>query len=407
MFWKKLQYRRRKHILVGLVALSVVPVLIVGASGKNKNAGTNQDVARSQRPEPVAQQKSAAGNNARTMTYQYDEAGRLDIMTDGASSLIVDYDFDSAGRMTRKTLGNGVYTIYAYDAAGRLSSLINQQSGADLISRFDYTYDASGRVTSKTSTYAAGDPRQSGTETYGYDDLGQLTRVEYPDGRIVEYVYDAVGNRIEVIEDGISTPYTTNEMNQYTDVDGEFYTYDDDGNLIAKSNVGFSTVYTYDAENRLVKVEQGPVASGWPQDTWEYTYDAFGNRIRTVHNGEETNYIIDPVGYGNVAAEYDGFGSQVARYDHGYGLVSRTDAGADAYYTFDALGSTSDLLDGFGAVLNHYSYDPFGITLNRAEGVANDFEFIGSGSVTHEAQGEIQRTGRERPSAGQGLDDVQ
>jgi len=38
----------------------------------------------------------------------------------------VDYDYDAAGRLVRKTLGNGVYTTCEYDAAGQLTTLVNR-----------------------------------------------------------------------------------------------------------------------------------------------------------------------------------------------------------------------------------------------------------------------------------------
>ena len=48
------------------------------------------------------------------------------------------------------------------------------------------------------------------------------------DGHVVEYVYDDDGNRGEVVNDGAATGYTTNEMNQYTDVGAVTYKFDDD-----------------------------------------------------------------------------------------------------------------------------------------------------------------------------------
>jgi len=303
----------------------------------------------------------------------YDALGRLDTMTDGTGGLIVDYDYDAAGRLVRKTLGNGVYTIYEYDAAGQLTHLVNREAHGSVLSRFDYAYNASGQRTSMTTL--------EGTWSYNYDASGQLTKVTYPDGHVMTYAYDAVGNRTVVTDSGAATAYATNEMNQYTAVGAATYAYDADGNMTSKTEGGVTTTYTYDIENRLIGVAT-------PADTWTYSYDAFGQRIASTHNGASTEYVVDPMGLGNVAAEYDGSGALIARYDHGYGLLARTDSfGNDAYYTFSAAGNTSELTSAAGTVLNTYSYDPFGVMLGKSELVANSFEFVGEYGVTNEGTG--------------------
>jgi RHS repeat-associated protein len=305
--------------------------------------------------------------------YFYDAVGRLDRMTDGSGALIVDYDYDSAGRLARKTLGNGVYSTYEYDVAGNLLHLVNYRPDDTVLSRFDYTYDVSGRRTSMTTI--------DGTYEYDYDALGQLVGVRHPDGRIVTYEYDEAGNRRRVVDDGVVTTYSTNALNQYSVVGDAIYEYDLDGNLIRKTEGGNTTTYDYDIENRLVEVST-------PTDTWTYYYDAFGNRIASTHNGATTQYLVDPTGLGNVAAEYDGSGNLIARYNHGYGLLSRTDVPGDAgYYTFSAIGNTSELTDDSGATLNSYVYDPFGESLGKTEAVANPFEFVGEFGVMNEGNG--------------------
>ncbi len=329
------------------------------------------------------------------INYLYDPLGRLDRMTDGSGALIVDYDYDAAGRLSRKTLGNGVYTVYDYDAAGHVLHLVNYKPDGSVLSRFDYTYDVSGRRTSMTTL--------EGTYEYGYDALGQLTSVRYPDGRIVVYDYDAAGNRRQVIDDGVVTSYTTNGMNQYVTVGDAVYEYDLDGNLISKTEGDVTTRYEFDPDNRLGKVDEyGNGVDERPTDTWTYSYDAFGNRIGATHNGEATQYVIDPTGLGNVAAKYDATGNLIARYDHGYGLVSRIDvAGDPAYYTFQAIGHTSELTDASGAMLNSYAYDPWGESLAKTEVVTNPFEYVGEHGVMNEGNGlEFMRARYYAPQSG-------
>ena len=101
-----------------------------------------------------------------------------------------------------------------------------------------------------------------------------------------------------------------------------------------------------------------------------------------------TKYVIDPTGLGNVAAEYDGNGNLVTRYDNGLRLVSRVDAaGIPDFYTFSAIGNTSELTGNAGTVVNTYAYDPFGISLSKSEAVENSFEFVGEYGVMDEGSG--------------------
>jgi RHS repeat-associated protein len=294
--------------------------------------------------------------------------------------LLVDYDYDPAGRLSKKTLGNGVYSTYAYDAAGHITSLVNLRADAVVLSRYEYTYDLSGRRTSMITL--------DGTFSYGYDALGQLIRVEHPDGRIAVYDYDAAGNRTRVIDNGVETAYATNDLNQYTEVGDVTYEFDADGNLVSQAEGGVTTTYTYDIENRLIGVDS-------PDGLWAYRYDALGNRVGVTANGAATTYVIDPTGLGNVAAEYDGAGAVVARYDHGYGLLSRTDGIEAAFYTFQAIGHTSELTGADGVVLNSYAYDPWGVSLGKSETMANPFEYVGEYGVMNEGNGLTSM--RERP----------
>jgi RHS repeat-associated protein len=55
--------------------------------------------------------------------------------------------------------------------------------------------------------------------------------------------------------------------------------------------------------------------------------------------------------------------------------------GARGFYNFDLIGSTRELTDGAGAVLNRYGYDAFGETRLRQEAVPNPFTYVGRAGV--------------------------
>ena len=344
---------------------------------------------------------NGAGRRARrtdqdgnVLGYVYDVQGRLSVMTNGTGQLIVNYEYDDASRLHRKTLGNGVYTTYDYNAAGQVTNLVNSKADSTVLSAFAYEYDTSGRRTvMHVNQPRPSQPGGTWTETYGYDPLGQLTSVTYSasptggPGSTVTYAYDAAGNRTQVQSDaggGFTDAYAANALNQYTTAGSATFNYDADGNLtyeLSTLNPQLSTSYGYDAENRLVSVSTST-------DSWTYTYDSFGNRIATTHNGVATRYVIDPIGMGNLAAEYDGAGSLVARYDHGRGLLQRIDAtNQPAFYTFSTIGNTAEVTDQLGVPLNTYAFDPWGVPLRKTETVANAFGFIGALGVAHDQAG--------------------
>jgi len=322
---------------------------------------------------------SSLDQTGHLLDYHYDALGRLDSLTNESSTEVVRYQYDTAGRIDRKILGNGIYTTYEYDAAGQLLQLVNYNADDSVLSRFDYTYDGRGRRVSMDTSY--------GLWTYEYDDLSQLTRavLASTDPSISDqdltYVYDGLGNRIRTIENGVTIEYTTNSMNQYTQVGDTTYIFDADGNLIEEQSPDGTTTYTYNDENRLVAV-------GKDTDTWQYVYDALGNRVTTIENGLTTQYMIDPIGLGNLVGEYDAVGSLVTGYDYGFGLLSRTDgAGNVAYYNFDAIGSTSELVTTARIVANSYAYTPFGTLLMNTEVLPNPFQYVGEFGVISEENG--------------------
>ncbi len=314
----------------------------------------------------------SAGGETR---YEYDSAGRLSKLRDGAEALLAEYLYDEAGRIARLNKGNGTYTTYEYDLAGRLLHLVNHAPNGDPNSRFDYTYDSLGNRASLETL--------DGKWTYKYDAAGQLVKAafdsenpEIPD-QDLNYRYDALGNRVSTILNNITTEYLPNELNQYDSIGGTPHAYDADGNLVSD---GVRT-YAYDLHNRLIQVTG-------PEGVTEYEYDAFGNRIATVHDGERTEYLLDPSGLTHVVAEHSEQENMTIHNVYGAGLISRLRDGEHPYYfDFDAIGSTSGLTTTGGAVSNQYAYDPFGGALQANESVPNPLQFIGQSGVRQERTG--------------------
>jgi RHS repeat-associated protein len=248
-----------------------------------------------------------------------------------------------------------------------------------VFSFFAYAHDARGRRTSASTS--------AGTWFYAYDALGQLVGARLdsdlatvPDQDLT-FAYDALGNRSETWIDGVRADYTVNRMNQYLRAGAADYRFDADGNLVSEITPAGTTRYTYDVQNRLVSVEQGA-------HVWHYLYDALGNRVSTTADGATIRSVVDPFGLGNVVGEYDDGGNLLARYDYDLGLIASTHPGSNrAFYTFDGIGSTSEITDTGADLLNRYVYSPFGRLLYAAESVPNPYRFAGEYGVSHEPHG--------------------
>jgi len=324
----------------------------------------------------AGQRTSMVDQTGFTVNYAYDAVGRLSKLTDAHGSLIVTYTYDADSRLSEKTNGNGTYTTYQYDADGNVLHLVNYAAGGTINSRFDYTYNSLGLETSEATL--------DGTWTYTYDVDGQLIDAVFAStnptvpSQDLAYSYDAMGNRISTVINGVTTAYTTNDVNEYTSVGGVADTYDADGNLTSDG----TNTYTYNSLNQLIGV------SG-PSGTTTYTYNALGQRVASTTNGQTTQYLIDPSGLGNVIGEYSGSGALIADYTYGLGLTSQVTTEGSSYYDFDALGSASELTNAAGIVLDSYAYGPFGLMVEKSKAASNPFEFVGEYGLMDDGNGLI------------------
>ena len=283
------------------------------------------------------------------ITYEYDAMGRVVKIKDDDGEAIAQYSYDELSRRTLLTLGNDANAVYEYDLNNRLTKLTNNLDDTNSII-FDYSnYDKVGnRKSCKIDDADA--------HVYTYDNLYQLTEVDYNDGSSTTYYYDSLGNRTSVV-DGGTTSYLRNSLNQYTGVGPEGwetpYSYDKNGNLTDDGTYE----YYYDCENRLLDVNENGSAIA------SYKYDFAGRRVRKIVDGNTTKYCYDG---GQVIAEYDGSDNPLRKFVYGPGIdepiiiIDVADNNTVYYYHFDGLCSVAALSNVNGEIVERYSYDVFG-----------------------------------------------
>ncbi len=185
------------------------------------------------------------------------------------------------------------------------------------------------------------------------------------------YFYDNIGNRQSATNNGKTTTYTPNSLNQYTSImDGGLKTlsYDLDGNLT--NNSVFT--YTWDCENRLIGVSSNS------SEIASYKYDYMGRRYEKVVNGITNRFLYD--GWAMIQEQNL---AGVKAYVYGLDL-SGTLQGAgtiggilmanlnetNALFCFDANGNVTDLVGADGNIAGHYEFDPYGKVIVQSGAIA-------------------------------------
>nr|VFK56049.1 MAG: RHS repeat-associated core domain-containing protein [Candidatus Kentron sp. TUN] len=262
-------------------------------------------------------------NGEITYTYTYDNHNRLETKTDtrqtgaGSVSRTLQFHYDPAGNLIRKTDYQGEVTHFQYDSTNRLVALTNKDylqvsyhyDGAGrLLDRIlsngvktRYAYDQDNRLVELTNSTANGQVIHA--QHFQYDRMGNITKITDQNGETITYTYDP---RYRLI--GVDAPGTENDQN---------FTYDGVGNRVMQETATQTLHYLYDAGNRLQEVRLGskigPVVAGYRYDdngSRTSMHDAAGNlvqayqydpkrRIRRLTQGSGVvhTYAYDPNDY--------------------------------------------------------------------------------------------------------------
>jgi RHS repeat-associated protein len=227
--------------------------------------------------------------NGRTVTWDYgtnggldDKISRLAALKDGSTTL-EGYSYLGVGTVVvRSHPQPGVDLTYAkrsgesngdagdqYIGLDRFGRVVDQRwvvaSSGTATDRFQYAYDRNGNRTATTNTV-----NTSFNETYGYDNLNQLT--SFARGSHTQsWDLDAVGNFEGVTTDGGSpVTRTHNRQNELTQLGSNNLAFDANGNTTTDET---GKTLVYDAWNRLVAYKNGSTT------LVSYQYDGLNRRV--------------------------------------------------------------------------------------------------------------------------------
>ncbi|MGH9906311.1 MAG: RHS repeat domain-containing protein, partial [Pyrinomonadaceae bacterium] len=293
---------------------------------------------------------SAVDSQTGTITRSYNDQARM--VSETSPQGTVTYSFDALGRRTLMTIAGQPSISYNYDDANRLIGITQGTSSVTFV------YDDANRLTHLTLPNGI-------LMEYGYDSGSQMTSLTYKQGQSVlgnlAYSYDQVGRRTKLggslARTGLPQALASanyNADNQLTQFSGQTLTYDANGNL---TNNGLNT-YSWDARNQLASITGGITAS--------FQYDAFGRRINKTINGNSTSFLYDGA---NVIQELSGTTSTATmltgRIDQ---IFSRNETSGNKSFLTDGLGSIIAETDSNGAPTTEYTYEPFGNTTQASSG---------------------------------------
>ncbi len=310
----------------------------------------------------------------------------------------VEYQYDKAGRLTKVSGPYGKETQHEYDAISNvITKLQKVENGYYDVTR--YSYDLKSQVTSesllvKTSdlemSYLSGAQfdkvyfdRVMVTNTYQYNENGQLISKLDPQGNVTLFEYD-LDNRLTKKMDPMLTATT--------------YRYDLRGNLVEETNAkGNSTFYEYDQLNQLIR-KKSPSANG-SLVTTRYVYDVMGNLIKEispnhyVSSKDTIDSVLSMVGFSyqydrmnrriatfspeDVGLEYIQYNAlgQVVKVVDGIRFTGNMGASKGTVYEYDGLGRAVKITDALG-YSTHYEYNVFGNVTNQTDARGNSTFFV-------------------------------
>ncbi|MFN8038890.1 MAG: DUF6531 domain-containing protein [Acidimicrobiales bacterium] len=273
------------------------------------------------------------------VTKHYDNANRMDWLTDWTSSTHVAFGYDANGQLTSQSRPNNTQAAYTYDTAGAATDIKWTYNTTTTLGEWAYGRDGNEQVTSLTSTGIGTN------QTFQYSALNQLNKVD-----AATYTYDSADNPTNIGRGAITGYDAANQYTTRTTLNTLTYGWDNDGNRNTLAvNGGTPYTFTFNQENQQT-AESGVSA---------YYYN--GDRLRTKTNvwTAITNFTWDPT---SPVPELAVAGNDYYIYGPN-GLVIEAinpTASQQTWFSQDQYQSTRILTANNGAKSGDYTYDPYG-----------------------------------------------
>jgi len=295
------------------------------------------------------------GAEARQTSLDYYDTGiakgYLASITD-ALGRTIQYEKDVLGRVTKETLADGREISYTYDAKGNITSLTPPGKSAHV---FNYT------AGDQQDKYTP--PKLSGVDTitqYTYNKDKQITQVTRPDGKLLDFAYDAVTGKLNTltIPRGIyqsSYDTTTGKLNEVTAPDGGKIAYAYDGflptNISWTGEVSGTLATSYNNDFNIISRSVNGSAIAYEYDNDELLTKA-GDL--TINREAQKAGLINGTTLGLITTTrgYNGFGEM-----SDYTAKKDADTLYQTSYTRDKLGRITQKVETLQGATTTYDYD--------------------------------------------------
>lgn len=387
---------------------------------------------------------SQAADGVIVYEWTYDSEGNVLTYTDHNENIVYSYSYDEDGNLLSLYSNNGFEisyeqsdnayavtyengdiikaqnTVYDNGEESETSEFVPTSSTTNLISGGQLICVTSSEDTEEKTIYSNGTSILS--SNYTYSDNG-VSKIEYQDGKLLQYIYDSEGNIISILENG---------------EEKASYEYDGLGQLIRENSIyaNKTIIYSYDNAGNILKSEEYAYTSGdlgeiISEKTYSYD-DAEWKDLLTSFNGQNITYdeIGNPLSYrdgmqftwngrqlsslqqnGNVVNySYDSDGIRTSKTVNGIKttyqldgtkIVSETTNGNIKWYIYDendsiigfeynsqayyfeknAQGDIVRIFDAAGNFVSEYFYDAWGniasVSGNQEIANANSFRYRG------------------------------